>query len=107
MKLADLLSQFNDMVLFQSTRQSLPYPGWIVKNYPGIGFSLLITIGINMIILQKGFCQQVLKRVKQVVGQGMNNAVILLKMIIFPKVGKFRNNHIAVLESDAKNMVGG
>ena len=50
MKFANLLTEFDDMMVFQSSRQAFQDAGRIIKNHPGIGFTLFVAININPVI---------------------------------------------------------
>ena len=105
-KLRGLGTEFSDMLLVEPPRQTVHGTDRIVKNHPGIHKILLVTIGINLIILHQRLRQDIFKRVKQVVRKSLDNPVILLEMFVFSKIGKFRNYLVVVIERDAENVIG-
>ena len=57
MEPSNLLSEFADPFFVQPSGHTIHYPDRVIENNPGVGFFMLVAVGIYPVVFQQGFGQ--------------------------------------------------
>jgi hypothetical protein len=105
-KPANLPSEHPDLLFIQPLGHSLAHAYRIVKDYPDVLLALFGSKSVYPVVFQQRFANHILKRVEEVVGEGMDEAVVLLEMFIPAERRKFGYDNITIFKINPVHMVG-